>query len=67
MINAECCLFFPVNVFFFFTKNVNVYNALMVFAACWGDIGVRGEYCNGGSLSLEVGIAADHLLGLFFF
>ena len=41
----------------------------MVFAAFCGDIEVRGEYCSShrGILSLEVGISAGRLHGLFFF
>lgn len=41
----------------------------MVFVAFCGDIEVRGEYCSShrGILSLEVGISADRLHGLFFF
>ena len=55
------------NVFFFY-KNCQ-YNASMVFVAFCGDIEVRGEYCSShrGILSLEVGISADRLHGLFFF
>ena len=67
MINAYCVAYF-FQLMSFFYKNCK-YNASMVFAAFWGDIEVRGEYCSShrGILSLEVGISANCLHGLFFF